>query len=185
VEWVLVAVKWEDITSLVRFSLSQDFEHKRLYKMSVGFVVKETDEYVVIADDVDLTWDRDSANNYGTLIPKGCIREWNVIKRYECVEGPPIWEEPEPELRPADPAHLRQLAEFLGRNPNLIATPRQLALRLGLAERAVEAGLAVLEKESLVWRVGDQVYCCHSGRKATIPAREEKTRRARKSQAAD
>ena len=168
-EWVLVSVKWEDITSLVRFSLNQDFEHKRLYKLSVGFVVKETDEYVVIADDVDLTLDRDSANNYGTLIPKGCIREWTVVKRYECVEdGEDDLEltcEETGAVGPSDPLQLAQLASFLEKNPNLIATPRQLALRLGLSERAVRTELAALEQQEVVCHIGDGVYCCN-GRKA-------------------
>jgi len=165
-----VAVKWEDITSLVRFSLSQDFELKRLYKLSVGFVVKETDEYVVIADDVDLTWDLDASNNYGTLIPRGCIREWTVIKRYECVAGLPEWEEEDRtglDLVPGPAAdHLQHLAAFLRHNPNLVATPRQLALRLGLSERVVEAHLPLLERQQFLRRVGERIYCSNGHKDA-------------------
>jgi len=162
-----VAVKWEDITSLVRFSMHQDFECKRLYKMSVGFVVKETDEYVVIADDIDLTYSGDSSNNYGTLIPKGCIREWNVIKRYECVDEDTarLQEYAEPLEPVTSPIAMRRLTAFLESNPNLIATPRQLALRLGLREHTVEHQLAMLEQQRLVERIGEQVYCSN-GRKA-------------------
>lgn len=77
--WSLVAVKWEDVTSLARFSLAGDFDARRLFKLTVGLVVHETSDYMVLADDLDLSLDPHSSNNYGTLIPKGCIRQlWSI-----------------------------------------------------------------------------------------------------------
>lgn len=163
-KWRLVAVKWEDVTSLVRFNLGQDFEAKRLYKMSVGFVVKETDDYVVIADDLDLNLDGDSCNNYGTLIPRGCIREWRVIRTFDWTPraGPLVaaaTEEGEPAKQTAGKrgqaaAAPRTVAELVHAHPSLLASPDEVAARLGIDRAAAAAELESLEREGVVSRIG-------------------------------
>lgn len=157
-EWLMVAVKWEDITSLARFNLQDDFEAKRLYKLSVGFLVKETDEYVVIADDLDLTLSPDSCNNYGTLIPKGCVRRWQVIQRFPISLADAGGQEKGSPSEGADP---HQLLDFLSQNPHLVATAREIALGMGLEEETVARQLNQLERRELVAKIGDpgrQIY---------------------------
>ena len=159
-----MAVKWEDVTSLVRFNLGQDFEAKRLYKMSVGFVVKETDDYVVIADDLDLNLDGDSCNNYGTLIPRGCIREWRVIRTFEWTPrtGPLVAaakENGKPAKETAGkrgqaPSPPRTVADFVQAHPSMLATADDLAAQLGIDRAAAAAELQDLEREGVVSRIG-------------------------------
>ena len=162
-KWTLVAVKWEDITSLVRFNLSQSFDQKRLYKLSVGFVVRETKEYVVIADDVDLSSDGDSYNNYGTLIPRGCIRDWKVIRTLE-VPTPKRFNGKLNRTPAAvsPPRNGRKLTAFLQANPSLIASAEEIALRLGMGSLETELELGQLEADHLVARMrgpqGDEFY---------------------------
>ena len=156
-KWMLVAVKWEDVTSLSRFSLSQDFDARRLYKMSVGFVVKETDEYVVIADDLDLNLDGDSCNNYGTLIPRGCIREWRVIRTFD-------WEPSAGSLAAASgkedgkrgqaASTPHTVGELVRSHPSLLASADDVAARLGIDPADAGAELEHLAGEGAVSRIG-------------------------------
>lgn len=172
-EWLLVAIKWEDITSLVRFNLRQDFEAKRLYKLSVGFVVKETKDYVVIADDLDLDPDKESYNNYGTLIPKGCIREWRTICRLGRDLGREAPEEPG--AIQGGSAHL--LLSFLRHNPNMLATAKEVALRLGVDKKEAKRQLDQLERKALLPKAklgGQEVY--QSGQKISRCGKDEPRR---------
>jgi hypothetical protein len=164
-KWRLVAVKWEDVTSLVRFNLGEDFEAKRLYKMSVGFVVKETDDYVVIADDLDLNLDGDSCNNYGTLIPRGCIREWRVIRTFDWMPraGPLVAAAAAQEGDPAEQTAGKRgqgaaspctVAELVHAHPSLLASADEVAAQLGIDRAAAAAELKSLEREGVVSRIG-------------------------------
>ena len=169
-EWLLVAIKWEDITSLVRFNLKQDFEAKRLYKLSVGFLVKETKDYLVIADDLDLDHDTDSFNNYGTLIPKGCIREWKTIYhvgkdlRLQVPRGP----------KTGRGGDARLLLQFLRKNPNVLATAREIALGLGVDKQEAKRQLDKLERQALLPKVkvgGQEAY--QSGHKTSRGGKDD------------
>ena len=79
-----IAVEWNDITEQSGWH-SQD-EHKDmrpLYCFSVGFLVDETDDYIVMSDTYGIGQDE---NRWGTvtIIPKGCIR----IKTWLCNVDP-------------------------------------------------------------------------------------------------
>jgi hypothetical protein len=155
-EWTLVAVKWEDVTSLARFSLAQDFDANRLYKMSVGFVVKETDEYVVIADDLDMNLDADSCNNYGTLIPRGCIREWRVIRSFELPQRSQALAAAGKEdgKRGQAARSPRTVDELVRAHPSLLASAEEVAARLGIDLGDARAELEALEQRGAVARIG-------------------------------
>ena len=153
-KWTLVAVKWEDITSLVRFNLSQSFDEKRLYKLSVGFLIKEAEDYVVIADDVDLSSDGDSCNNYGTLIPRGCIRDWRVIRTLDLPAQRPLNGKVPRSLPAAHPPRDgHRLSEFLRDNPDLLASVEEIALCLGMDPSEAEHELGQLEADQLIARM--------------------------------
>ena len=136
--WQLEAVEWEDVTSISRFTLDHDFESERLFKLSVGFVIQETAEYIVLADDVDTSRRQDSPNNYGTIIPKGCIRSRQVIH-----SGPVA--EPR-QGRKASPSNGQLLRRFLQLNPHVVVSARDLGLRLGVEQPEAQRQLAELER---------------------------------------
>jgi len=146
VAWHLEAVEWEDVTSVSRFTLDHDFELERLFKLSVGFVIRETAEYLVLADDVDSSRRPDSPNNYGTIIPKGCIRSRQVIcsdapgapghGRKACLER----------SRKPEPGAGGLVRRFLQRNPHIIATAHDIGLRLGVEQSEAQRQLAELER---------------------------------------
>jgi len=138
VGWRLEAVEWEDVTSISRFTLDHDFESERLFKLSVGFIIHETPEYVVLADDVDTSRRRDSPNNYGTIIPKGCIRSRQVIHQ----EAPMT----KSQGRKAEPRTGQSVRRFLKDNPHIMATAHDISLRIGLDQSEVQRQLAELER---------------------------------------
>jgi hypothetical protein len=77
----LVAVEWEDITAYSRTAIPEDFEAYRLRKLTCGILWKETDEYIVIVGDYDLTnAGKDYRHNDFHIIPRGVIRELTVLK---------------------------------------------------------------------------------------------------------
>ena len=77
----LVAVEWEDITAYSRTAIPEDFEAYRLRKLTCGILWKETDEYIVIVGDYDLTnGGKDYRHNDFHIIPRGVIRELTVLK---------------------------------------------------------------------------------------------------------
>jgi hypothetical protein len=72
----LVAVEWEDITAYSRTAIPEDFEAYRLRKLTCGILWKETDEYVVVVGDYDITnAGKDYRHNDFHIIPRGVIRE--------------------------------------------------------------------------------------------------------------
>ncbi len=77
----LVAVEWEDITAYSRTAIPEDFESYRLRKLTCGILWKETDDYVVIVGDYDLTnAGKDYRHNDFHIIPRGVIRQLTVMR---------------------------------------------------------------------------------------------------------
>ncbi|MDE3113656.1 MAG: hypothetical protein KGK34_12015 [Chloroflexota bacterium] len=77
----LVAVEWEDITAYSRTAIPEDFEPYRLRKLTCGILWKETDEYVVIVGDYDITnAGKDYRHNDFHIIPRGVIRDLKVLR---------------------------------------------------------------------------------------------------------
>ncbi|HCG99883.1 MAG TPA: hypothetical protein DE036_08920 [Actinobacteria bacterium] len=74
------AVWWEDITAYSRVEIPDDFEVFRLSKITVGLVWKETDDYIVLVQDYDLTnRGRGYRHNDFHIIPKGTIKNMTVL----------------------------------------------------------------------------------------------------------
>ena len=77
----LVAVEWEDITAYSRTAIPEDFEPYRLRKLTCGILWKETDDYVVVVGDYDITnAGKDYRHNDFHIIPKGVIREIKILR---------------------------------------------------------------------------------------------------------
>jgi hypothetical protein len=77
----LVAVEWEDITAYSRTAIPEDFEAYRLRKLTCGILWKETEEYIVVVGDYDLTnAGKDYRHNDFHIIPRGVIREVTVLR---------------------------------------------------------------------------------------------------------
>ena len=80
----LVAVEWEDITAYSRTAIPEDFESFRLLKLTCGILWRETDDYVVVVGDYDITnAGKDYRHNDFHIIPRGVIRQMNVLRRPE------------------------------------------------------------------------------------------------------
>jgi hypothetical protein len=77
----LVAVEWEDITAYSRTALPDDFESYRLRKLTCGLLWKETDEYIVVVGDYDISnGGKDYRHNDFHIIPRGVIRQLTVLR---------------------------------------------------------------------------------------------------------
>ncbi len=77
----LVAVEWEDITAYARTALPDDFEPYRLMKLTCGLLWKETDDYVVIVGDYDISnGGKEYRHNDFHIIPRGVIRELSILR---------------------------------------------------------------------------------------------------------
>lgn len=76
----VAAVWWEDITAYSRVEIPDDFEIFRLAKITVGLVWRETEDYVVLVQDYDLTnRGRGYRHNDFHIIPKGTIKRMDVM----------------------------------------------------------------------------------------------------------
>lgn len=76
VDTPLVAVEWEDITAYSRTAIPDDFEAYRLRKLTCGLLWKDTQDYVVVVGDYDLTNEgKDYRHNDFHIIPRGVIRK--------------------------------------------------------------------------------------------------------------
>lgn len=76
----VAAVWWEDITAYSRVEIPDDFEIFRLSKITVGLVWKETDDYIVLVQDYDLTnRGRGYRHNDFHIIPRGTIKNMAVL----------------------------------------------------------------------------------------------------------
>lgn len=79
-----VAVEWEDITAYSRTAIPDDFEGYRLRKLTCGILWKETEEYVVVVGDYDITnVGKDYRHNDFHIIPRGVIRQLTVLRERE------------------------------------------------------------------------------------------------------
>ena len=77
----LVAVEWEDVTADTRTAIPDDFEQYRLRKLTCGILWKETDDYIVVVGDYDLTnAGKDYRHNDFHIIPRGVIRQLTVLR---------------------------------------------------------------------------------------------------------
>jgi len=77
----LVAVEWEDITAYTRTAIPEDFEAYRLRKLTCGLLWKETDDYIVVVGDYDITnAGKDYRHNDFHIIPRGVIRQLTVLR---------------------------------------------------------------------------------------------------------
>src|SRR6266516_3780767 len=77
----LVAVEWEDITAYTRTAIPEDFEPYRLRKLTCGMLWKETDDYIVVVGDYDITnAGKDYRHNDFHIIPRGVIRQLTVLR---------------------------------------------------------------------------------------------------------
>lgn len=76
----LAAVWWEDITAYSRVEIPDDFEIFRLSKITVGLIWKETEDYIVLVQDYDLTnRGRGYRHNDFHIIPKGTIKRIDIM----------------------------------------------------------------------------------------------------------
>ena len=76
----LVAVEWEDITAYTRTAIPEDFEPYRLRKLTCGLLWKETDDYIVVVGDYDITnAGKEYRHNDFHIIPKGVIRKLTYL----------------------------------------------------------------------------------------------------------
>lgn len=72
----IASVTWEDITAYARVTIPDDFEKYRLVKKTIGLVWSETDEYIVLVQDLDLTnRGKKYKHNDFHIIPKGIIKD--------------------------------------------------------------------------------------------------------------
>lgn len=72
----IASVTWEDITAYARVIIPDDFEKYRLVKKTIGLVWSETDEYIVLVQDLDLTnRGKKYKHNDFHIIPKGIIKD--------------------------------------------------------------------------------------------------------------
>ena len=77
----LVAVEWEDITAYTRTAIPEDFEPYRLRKLTCGLLRKDTDDYIVVVGDYDVTnAGKDYRHNDFHIIPRGVIRQLTVLR---------------------------------------------------------------------------------------------------------
>ncbi len=76
----VACVWWEDITAYSRVEIPDDFDIFRLSKITVGLVWKETEDYVVLVQDYDLTnRGRGYRHNDFHIIPKGTIKKMEIL----------------------------------------------------------------------------------------------------------
>jgi len=79
-KYPLVCVTWVDIVNFGRLSLEEieeGMEDHMLYKKEVGYLVKKTDDYIVVVNDLDLTGGSD---NYGSLIIAGAVQDIEYLE---------------------------------------------------------------------------------------------------------
>lgn len=76
----VAAVWWEDITAYSRVEIPDDFEIFRLSKITVGLIWRETEDYIVLVQDYDLTnRGRGYRHNDFHIIPRGTIKKLDIM----------------------------------------------------------------------------------------------------------
>ena len=74
----LVEVWWDDATGCTQGWIdNKDLKIEPTIVLTVGFLIKETEEYVIVASDID----HQKQHNGRTQIPKGMVKVMKVLKR--------------------------------------------------------------------------------------------------------
>ncbi len=73
----LEEIIWDDAAGLGNGWMQHDEEPVPQHVISVGFVIKETDTYLVYASDTD----NDGGHNGRTQIPKGMIKTRRILRK--------------------------------------------------------------------------------------------------------
>ena len=88
-QYPLVEVWWDDASSLPHgWKTSEEFKQEVMRPeivMSVGFLITETPDHIVIAMDVD----KEGQHNQRSQIPKGMVKRMRVIKKPDQLKIPP------------------------------------------------------------------------------------------------
>lgn len=80
----IALVVWEDITAYTRIEIPDDFEVLRLTKITVGILWKETEEYIVLVQDYDLSnRGKGYQHNDFHIIPRGAVKEVRILGQVE------------------------------------------------------------------------------------------------------
>lgn len=73
-------VTWEDIMSYSRVEIPDDFEFFRLSKVTVGLLWRESQDYVVLVQDYDVSnRGKDFRHNDFHIIPRGVIKNIDIL----------------------------------------------------------------------------------------------------------
>ncbi|HEB13127.1 MAG TPA: hypothetical protein ENI11_05580 [Actinobacteria bacterium] len=76
----IALIVWEDITAYTRIEIPDDFDVFRLTKITVGILWKETEDYLVLVQDYDLSnrGKRYQHNDFH-IIPRGTVKEVRIL----------------------------------------------------------------------------------------------------------
>jgi len=76
----IALIIWEDITAYTRVEIPDDFEIYRLTKLTVGILWKESDDYLVLVQDYDLSnRGKGYRHNDFHIIPRGAVKEIRML----------------------------------------------------------------------------------------------------------
>lgn len=73
----MVEICWDDASGFRHGWMDKVDEPRPQLVLSVGFLIKDTDEYVIYASDTDA----DGAHNGRTQIPKGMVKYIKVLRK--------------------------------------------------------------------------------------------------------
>lgn len=83
----LVEVIWDDASTLAgTWKSKEEFEKEPLtpqLMLSIGFLIKETDDYIVIAMDLD----NEGGHASRSQIPKGMVKKMRVLRKPDSEKG--------------------------------------------------------------------------------------------------
>ena len=80
----LALIVWEDITAYTRIEIPDDFDVLRLTKITVGILWKESDDYLVLVQDYDLSnRGKGYKHNDFHIIPRGAVKEVRMLGQIE------------------------------------------------------------------------------------------------------
>ena len=80
----IALIVWEDITAYTRIEIPDDFEVLRLTKITVGILWKESEDYIVLVQDYDLSnRGKGYQHNDFHIIPRGTVKEVRILGEIE------------------------------------------------------------------------------------------------------
>ncbi|HEB12154.1 MAG TPA: hypothetical protein ENI11_00570 [Actinobacteria bacterium] len=80
----IALVVWEDITAYTRIEIPDDFDVLRLTKITVGILWKESEDYLVLVQDYDLSnRGKGYKHNDFHIIPRGTVKEVRILGQIE------------------------------------------------------------------------------------------------------